>query len=244
MTKFIEIVRRNPLERVLFFKWLYRFWTGLPNMNDKEIELLKKILLVYKNKPITILEWGCGLSTIYFAKYLREAGCSFSWHAIENDTVWYKKILKKVRRHGLEDTVHVYLSAFTPHSPNTDGNQPLCMKREFASLEEAEKQYILLPKTLGISFDIIIVDGRDRNRCMEIASNILQPKGTIILHDSEKQYYHEALDIFPNGTFVHSGTVLRRGGRVLGVRQEGKIWFGWKQEDSDEVKQVRQIIAT
>ncbi|MGZ3778662.1 MAG: FkbM family methyltransferase, partial [Mucilaginibacter sp.] len=44
------------------------------------------------------------------------------------------------------------------------------------------------------SFDIIIVDGRDRVNCCKQAVDALSPTGVIVLDDSEREFYREAVD--------------------------------------------------
>lgn len=41
----------------------------------------------------------------------------------------------------------------------------------------------------GKRYDVVIVDGRDRNQCMEEACKALSPSGVIVLDNSERQKY-------------------------------------------------------
>lgn len=54
--------------------------------------------------------------------------------------------------------------------------------------------YCKMPVKLEESFDIIIVDGRDRVNCCKQAVDALSPTGVIVLDDSEREFYREAAD--------------------------------------------------
>jgi SAM-dependent methyltransferase len=54
--------------------------------------------------------------------------------------------------------------------------------------------YCKMPVKLEETFDIIIVDGRDRVNCCKQAVDALSPTGVIVLDDSEREFYREAVD--------------------------------------------------
>jgi len=58
---------------------------------------------------------------------------------------------------------------------------------------QPDGEYCRMPVTLGTKFDIIIVDGRDRVNCCKQAVNALTPGGVVVLDDSEREFYNEAL---------------------------------------------------
>jgi len=53
--------------------------------------------------------------------------------------------------------------------------------------------YCRMPLTLDTKFDVIIVDGRDRVNCCKQAVSALSPTGVVVLDDSEREFYGEAL---------------------------------------------------
>jgi len=53
--------------------------------------------------------------------------------------------------------------------------------------------YCRMPLTLNTKFDVIIVDGRDRVNCCKQAVGALSPNGVVVLDDSERDFYAEAL---------------------------------------------------
>lgn len=54
--------------------------------------------------------------------------------------------------------------------------------------------YCKMPVKLEETFDIIIVDGRDRVNCCKQAVDALSPTGVVVLDDSEREFYREAVD--------------------------------------------------
>ncbi len=51
--------------------------------------------------------------------------------------------------------------------------------------------YIMLPKILGWQYDRILVDGRQRVACADVARDILLPGGTMFVHDyTNRAKYH------------------------------------------------------
>jgi hypothetical protein len=194
---------------------------GLPGMTTKEIDIFKNIINLYKNGKIKVLEWGCGLSTIYFSKYLKDAGMDFEWHGIDNSKEWHEKIQKKIIEDGLADSVFLCLFEFVPFwlKPGWDWNNPA--RSGFGPKEENELRYISYPASLGIKYDVIIVDARFRRRCLIEAQKLLAPGGFVILHDAQKPHYHSPLGSYRYSRFIDSGFLYHSGGRT-GV----KMWIG------------------
>ncbi len=49
------------------------------------------------------------------------------------------------------------------------------------------------PKNLGEKFDLIIVDGRRRNDCLMISTELLSERGVVILDDSQRERYEDGM---------------------------------------------------
>lgn len=63
--------------------------------------------------------------------------------------------------------------------------------------------YCHMPVKLEEKFDIIIVDGRDRVNCCKQAVNALSANGVVVLDDSERDKYKQAVDFLINSGFKH-----------------------------------------
>ncbi len=147
------------------FNCFIRDINGLPFQTKEDIDLYKKIL---DRDNIRVFEWGCGNSTLFYAKFLKKEGRKFSWHSVDNDRKWYEQMKDRNKMNN----VFLYLKEFLP----------------FKQLTISACEYINFPDTLG-KFDVIIIDGRYRNRCLKVAEKHINKGGTIILHDAQREYY-------------------------------------------------------
>jgi len=64
-------------------------------------------------------------------------------------------------------------------------------------------EYCRMPVKLEETFDVIIVDGRDRVNCCKQAVNALSESGVIVLDDSERERYNEGINFLINKGFKH-----------------------------------------
>lgn len=58
---------------------------------------------------------------------------------------------------------------------------------------QTDGDYCRMPVKLGTKFDVIIVDGRDRVNCCKQAVDALTPAGVVVLDDSERDFYNDAI---------------------------------------------------
>ena len=61
--------------------------------------------------------------------------------------------------------------------------------------------YCRVPQKLEETFDIIIVDGRDRVNCCKQAVDAVSENGVIVLDDSEREFYKEGVNFLINKGF-------------------------------------------
>jgi len=61
--------------------------------------------------------------------------------------------------------------------------------------------YCRVPLKLEETFDIIIVDGRDRVNCCKQAVSAVSENGVIVLDDSEREFYREGITFLKNKGF-------------------------------------------
>lgn len=60
-------------------------------------------------------------------------------------------------------------------------------------------------------FDFILIDGLDREKCLENARNILKPGGVILLHDAGRAEYQEFIKKH-DGEIISQGEIPDKGG--------------------------------
>jgi len=99
-----------------------------------------------------------------------------------NSTRWYSQ---RVRSINAVEHDHEWIKIIAPKLPD---NVKLVEK----PLGDA---YIQAIGEVGNQFDIIVVDGRKRVKCVKFAVDYLKPDGVLILDNSERHWYQEAKDL-------------------------------------------------
>ena len=67
-------------------------------------------------------------------------------------------------------------------------------------------------------YDFIFVDGRDRVKCLQKARKLLKPKGYVVLHDAQRERYHEGFEGY-EGKFVGDEKPLIWVGQLKGKKK-------------------------
>lgn len=140
------------------------------------IELYKKVMGVNGTDFLNILEWGSGNSTLYFSDRLSDKWeQDFRWDTIEHDVKWYLHVQKFNK-----------LSEVKCHLFQAENPQDKIQMRE-----DRVEQYVNMPRCIGLKYDVIIVDGCQRNKCLDMAKRFLKEDGIVLLHDAERDCYEE-----------------------------------------------------
>lgn len=161
-----------------------------PWMSDHDIAYIEDILIkrfeFNKHKPIKVFEWGSGGSTYYFAKFLTSLDAKFEWVSVEYNKRWFEDVSRAV---SWCDSVKIY---------------PYLVKNDWLKQRRTKMDtYIKSASKLGCDYDLILVDGRKRRRCVLEASKLLGYRGRVVLHDAHREYYHcsTVLNKFNNSKF-------------------------------------------
>lgn len=139
----------------------------LPWMTYPAIEFLQKNI----NKNQRIFEFGCGASTIFFAKKAKEV------IAIETNEKWKNFIEEKLSKENLSAKITLMADGIDNQS------------------------YETFPQKDEEKFDFIIIDSIKRFPCAINAVNALKENGKIILDDSQRQNYQKIFDFFAKNNF-------------------------------------------
>jgi predicted O-methyltransferase YrrM len=132
-------------------------YPDVPWLTRQAVEILED-----KLKPTDVgLEWGSGRSTLWFAQRISHLT------SIEHNDHWYKRIKKMLSDKDIENVELLYA--------------PLEAK------SESQPNYIRaaaeLPKA---SLDFVLVDGRLRDQCTELAMDLIKPGGMLIIDDAAR----------------------------------------------------------
>lgn len=127
-----------------------------------------------------VFEWGAGASTLWLA---RRTG---SVTSVEHDLEWAAKLEPL-----LPDNATVRL--VTPRgtdAPVVGSARPGCEELDFGAYVDA------IDDEPG-SFDLIVIDGRAREACLEAALGRLADGGLVVFDNVERERYRAALDRHP-----------------------------------------------
>lgn len=160
-----------------------------PAMWLREIRCIEELLeeQAKKNDRLRVLEWGAGRSTIYFSNLLKRRGIAFTWLAIENYIPWYGDVVRMIEANQLGETTTCVVKSGT------------CEERKYLQETFDMTEYVNYPQRLGTKFDFVLVDGRRRRQCLEMAAKIVAPTGVVVLHDAERPDYHAAFVHYEDG---------------------------------------------
>lgn len=164
-----------------------------PVMTEEQIEEIKSNL----TKDTVLLEWGTGGSSVEFSPMVKE------YHGIEHGKSWAEEV---------QEAVFDVKGAFIHHVKTNfpeDSEMPK---------EQIFKDYIEFPLILGITPNVVIIDGRARVACAESVLNMIDENCCVYFHDWERKQYHDALAWYEQTGFIEGevGSLAR-----LRKRQNG-----------------------
>ena len=167
-----------------------------PWMRPKEVAIVEEIL---RNlEPTRCLEWGTGYSTTYLARLLR---ADAHWISVEHDEEWASRIRSLCTLPNVQ-VCHVASALERMDDLGGDSDPP-----DFSA-------YVDFPARFA-AFDFILIDGRARRSCALKALDLVNPEGVVVLHDANRAYYQEPLQLYPEQALFGDG----RG-------EDGGIWIG------------------
>ncbi len=144
------------------------FGESLPWMTYPAINFLESKI----TKNHEIFEFGCGASTLFFARKAK------SVMGIETNSIWFKIVQNMLREKGLI-------------------NSEITLMENGLESELYEKFAI----NSGKKFDLIVIDSLKRFNCAKNVIEALKPNGMVILDDSERKNYQKIFDFFAEQGF-------------------------------------------
>jgi hypothetical protein len=179
-------------------------------MTVRDGDLLERLLVAHAARldaPADVLEWGAGRSTLYYSDVLERRGLLGSWLALEHNRDFFTREIgpQLTSRPTVSYVLHedaggealapgdgAAVRAVIFDAGDLQPYDPERLEDRRADLDD----YVALPASLGRRFDIVIVDGRKRRRCLLEASSLLSERGIAVLHDAWRPYYHCAFEAF------------------------------------------------
>jgi hypothetical protein len=148
---------------------------GIPWISFPAIRYLESYLM----SDMKVYEYGCGGSTIFFARLGAEV------ISIEHDPTWYNNLSGYLKSKRIDN---IQLKLFVP-SPDDSGERLYLSGNEnyngfsFRNYVNSIKDY---PDNY---FDLIVIDGRARNACFQLSKNKIKNTGLIVWDNSERARY-------------------------------------------------------
>jgi Methyltransferase domain len=132
-----------------------------------------------------VFEWGSGASTLWLAA---RAG---SVHSVEHHAGWASQLAPRLPDNVTLRVVEPVESA-TPVVPSA--------KPGHAGLDFAD--YVAAIEDVEGTFDVVVIDGRAREACLERAVDRLSPEGIIVFDNVDRRRYVDAIGTLGNRVTV------------------------------------------
>lgn len=128
-----------------------------------------------------LLEYGSGSSSIWFLKMLN---CEVT--SIEHDSDWYKKVEEKIPNEYKNKWKGILkLNQIEGFDEGSGTDDEFYYDEYVKTIDELEE------------FDIIVIDGRCRSKCILKSISKLKSKGIFIVDNAERLTYRKAINKIP-----------------------------------------------
>ena len=208
----IDVVRLGPLPSPA--PWMSHVESHKAWMSVRDADLLERLLVLQAARLgglMRVLEWGAGRSSLWFSDVLRRHRVRCHWLSIEHHREFFlEDVAPELAKRP--DAGHVLAEDLgDPSALAFEGGPGLCAivfdageLRPFERGTEHDRianldDYVALPGQTGLRFDLVVVDGRKRRRCLLEASRLLTPAGLVVLHDAWRRHYQCAFSAYRFG---------------------------------------------
>jgi hypothetical protein len=188
-------------------------------MSVRDADLLELLLVGHAARSApraAVLEWGAGRSTLCYSRVLEERGLLGSWLSLEHNREFFlAEIAPQLDRrtaasYVLAESLRGGASALREPADLFPGDAAAMVcavvfdageLRPYDPGRERDRHvdlddYVALPASLDRRYDIVLVDGRKRRRCLLEASGLVRESGIVVLHDAWRHYYHCAFEAY------------------------------------------------
>ena len=128
----------------------------------------------------SVFEFGSGASTIWLA---RRAG---TVHSTEHDKDWYDLMQSRIAAYP-----NIRLSCVQPDASLNDNRLYHSQKENYA--DKSFERYVHAINQTGQIYDLIIIDGRARTACLQVAQSCLAKDGMIVFDNTKRTRYDQAI---------------------------------------------------
>lgn len=184
---------RHPQELPYAPRWFHSMLPGHSPLQDETPWITFRAidwLDAFLKPDMDVFEYGAGGSTLYLAKRARRVV------SVEHDEGFHKLVSSILTNRSIANCELMLHKA----EPCNDAN------RRFASQQKKYQELCFESYVKAIdaypdhSFDLVLVDGRARMACVERARSKLKPGGALVLDNSDRHGYADALELMGNVT--------------------------------------------
>lgn len=190
----------------------YTVWSSSSIRPSAMVQILNEIIV---NNRKNIVEFGCGITTVYIAKILKQYGGHL--YSVEDNKEWINIVLTMLKQNNLEDYVTFVYA-------------PLC-KSQF-SLENCDwyDENIVQKVLKGVDINMVIVDGPpaylkeielSRYPAIPILSNQLSDNFCIVLDDIYRNGEKKILKLWEKNLNIDFERHYLRGGIAIARSKQG-----------------------
>ena len=182
----IDIIK-NPKSLLELKKWYFFYRQQNRSPLDYEIPWMTfstiEYLSHYLTQDMELFEWGSGGSTLFFSQKVKKI------ISIEHDKEWYNYEINK-----LSNLKNLELYLIEPeqngiYKNKRKGYENLYFDSYVNFIDKYDK------------FDVIIVDGRQRNECFKKALQHVKKDGIIVFDNFDRNYYYKSLKLIDKNEF-------------------------------------------
>ncbi|MCA9708525.1 MAG: class I SAM-dependent methyltransferase [Myxococcales bacterium] len=167
------------------------------------IEFSQVRAVLFALDPRHMVEWGSGGSSRAWLEALPGLRRLYS---VEHHVEWGQRV-----RASIDDPRFTLdLQAPPEHAPEPEhrpgdartaaAHRAWCMRCEDEPALMAH--YVEAPRKAEVTFDVALVDGRARTRCLVEAFARVRPGGVVILHDAQRAEYHPTVEALGGGLYL------------------------------------------
>jgi hypothetical protein len=158
------------------------------------VEVSQLLAALVALRPRVCLEWGSGGST---RAILEQCPFVRRFVSIEHQASWCEIVRQSVSDPRLE--LHLIEADHPPAlTPGLAEKKAKVVISEWDMRAETEPElmasYVAFPRSMGIQFDFVLVDGRARRFCLEAGYQLLGPGGLLVLHDAQRTEYRDVIE--------------------------------------------------
>jgi hypothetical protein len=197
--------------------WMSVTESDLAWMSERDAAIVQALLAT--RRPATpclrILEWGSGRSTLGYTEFLGASGVPYIWLTIEHDRDFFLESVAPLLEsrpdadYAFAEQAQELIAELRGASVTGvraivfDAGELRPFERGDGSDRDADlDDYVELPLRLGNSFDVVLIDGRKRRRCLLAAASLLSQQGIVVLHDGWRRHYQCAFSAYAHGTML------------------------------------------